>query len=343
MALAGSLKEFNLADILQLLYFQKKTGVLLLVGRADRVRLLFHEGNIVGSESKKRDTADRLGTVLLRRGLITKDHLDAAVEKHKKEGGKLGFLLVKEGFVSKEQIQEVLKFQITETMGQLFGWKEGKYDFTPESIPVDKELGVSLDTQHFLMEGLRLVDEWSEIKDRISIDTVFAKTGVEATEMSMDEKTILDLVDGQSDVGTISDVSGTDSFSVSTSLLSLQEKGVVELKAEEAEEPEPEPQKKPIPRLKLILAGSFALALLVPLFFSVIVTWDWLKPFGASEEIDMLRYEAMTHFQQKGKYPDTIDYKDPWGNPYVYKATTKGFTLMSAGPDEKPGTEDDIY
>ena len=35
MALEGSLREFGLADILQLLYFQRKTGVLVLEGRMD--------------------------------------------------------------------------------------------------------------------------------------------------------------------------------------------------------------------------------------------------------------------------------------------------------------------
>jgi general secretion pathway protein G len=37
---------------------------------------------------------------------------------------------------------------------------------------------------------------------------------------------------------------------------------------------------------------------------------------------------------------------DPWGNPYFYecpgKHNTIGYDLFSAGPDGKPGTDDDI-
>jgi len=37
---------------------------------------------------------------------------------------------------------------------------------------------------------------------------------------------------------------------------------------------------------------------------------------------------------------------DPWGNPYIYeypgKHNKNGYDLFSAGPDGKPGTEDDI-
>jgi len=36
MALEGSLKDFGLADILQLIYFQRKTGVLVLDGKQTR-------------------------------------------------------------------------------------------------------------------------------------------------------------------------------------------------------------------------------------------------------------------------------------------------------------------
>jgi hypothetical protein len=71
--------------------------------------------------------------------------------------------------------------------------------------------------------------------------------------------------------------------------------------------------------------------------------WKQKKPFNASEEIDMLRYEARTYFELNGKYPASMDKKDPWGNPYIYKADSKGFILKSAGPDRKPGTGDDIY
>ena len=37
---------------------------------------------------------------------------------------------------------------------------------------------------------------------------------------------------------------------------------------------------------------------------------------------------------------------DPWGNPYIYeypgKHNKNGYDLFSAGPDGKPGTDDDI-
>lgn len=44
----------------------------------------------------------------------------------------------------------------------------------------------------------------------------------------------------------------------------------------------------------------------------------------------------------KGEVPD-----DPWGTPYVYRSpgtvNRDGYDLISAGPDAKEGTEDDVF
>ena len=57
MALAGTLKDFGIADILQLIAQQQKTGVLHLRSK-DEVKVGFVDGAIVSAESvskKKRD------------------------------------------------------------------------------------------------------------------------------------------------------------------------------------------------------------------------------------------------------------------------------------------------
>jgi hypothetical protein len=56
MALEGLLQEFGLADILQLIYFQKKTGVLNIVGKLDNIDLGFVDGFITGLKSRAQET-----------------------------------------------------------------------------------------------------------------------------------------------------------------------------------------------------------------------------------------------------------------------------------------------
>jgi hypothetical protein len=67
VALEGSLKDFGLADILQLI-FQRKTGVLTLESRLDKVLLVIDGTSSV--QNRRRIEANRLGSV--RKGLSLK-------------------------------------------------------------------------------------------------------------------------------------------------------------------------------------------------------------------------------------------------------------------------------
>ncbi len=50
MALKGTLKDFGIADILQLIGQQQKTGVLMLTQRGDTVAVTFKDGSaVIGS------------------------------------------------------------------------------------------------------------------------------------------------------------------------------------------------------------------------------------------------------------------------------------------------------
>jgi hypothetical protein len=344
MALEGSLKEFGLADILQLLYYQRKTGVLSVESGFDRVRLLFYEGNIVFADSVKRGES-RLGRILLKKGLIAQAQLEGALEEQKKTGAKLGNTLIKMGAISKEDLHDTLTSQITELVSYLFTWRQGRYEFRPQGIPIDKDVPVSLDTQHVLMEGLRILDEWSAVEGKITLESVFTRTGPQPPDLTEEEAEVLARVDGENDVSEIAALSGLDNFQVSKALLGLYEKGVIGKKkaAEEA---------RPGPREKFHIPALLLEAAVVGLFAASLIFWfaggvpAKSKPFRASEELDNLRFLVELYRVENGRYPEKIETvgksADPWGRPYVYSSDGKGFTLLSPGPDGSPGTPDDI-
>jgi hypothetical protein len=350
MALEGSLKDFGLADILQLIYFQRKTGVLTLEGRMDRVRFLFIEGNIAGAESKRRMEAQRLGKVIVKKGLIEELDLQPLLEEQRTSNVRLGNILMEKGILKKEQILEILTEQIKETLVQIFGWKQGTYEFMPQAVPVDKDLPISLDTQHILMEGLRIVDEWSLIEGKLTLDTIFTKNTEDVSGLTEEEKDILSLVNGENDVSTIIDITVRDDFSVSKTLVSLLEKGVIELK-----EVVPVVTAMPLAEVKKpALSYSFILVLAIVVsvllsLFPVFLGTDnnIFKRFSASETIDDLRFKIEAYRFEYGSYPETVNViskrSDPWGAPYIYSHNEYTFNILSTGPDGKEGTADDIY
>ncbi|GAB4408001.1 MAG: hypothetical protein OHK0032_03380 [Thermodesulfovibrionales bacterium] len=345
MALEGSLRDFGLADILQLIYFQKKTGILTLSGRMDRVRLIFYEGDIVSAESRRRIEENRLGKILLKKGIIKEDELQAALKEQKATGARIGDILLKKGLVGKEDIRETLISQITETVVQIFSWKEGAYEFQPQPISVSKDMPITLNTQHLLMEGLRMIDEWSLIEGKLTLDTVFRKT--EKTEaLTPEEENVLGFVDGENDVSIIIELCGIDDFQASKTLVSLMEKGIIE-PVEVSPVIVATAKKAETPFMKALPLAVFVIALLTALITTASHGWGLFNKLRSARDIDELRFMAEAYKYKNGSYPPDLSQigktKDVWGRPYVYRVEGDNLTILSAGPDGKVGTGDDIY
>ncbi|MCL5024562.1 MAG: DUF4388 domain-containing protein [Nitrospirae bacterium] len=363
MALEGSLRDFGLADILQLIYFQKKTGILALRGKADQVRLMFHEGNIISAESRKRVVENRIGKILLKKGLIRENDLKTSLEEQKSTGARLGDIFLKNGVVQKEDIRQTLISQMTETVVQLFSWKEGTYEFQGQPVPLSQDMPVTLDTQHLLMEGLRVLDEWALVEGRITLDTVFEKTGEKETSFTSDEESILRYVDGENDVSIVLDLSGVDDFQASRVLVSLMEKGVIApvkispVVSAEAAPVMPEARKRSLAGVlvPVVFFGALALSLA-----SATLQASWSHKGIASflggnaekrsrtvKEIEALRFMAEASLYKNGSYPADLGRigagRDAWGRPFLYRIENNAPVIFSAGPDGKAGTSDDIY
>ncbi|HXN42126.1 MAG TPA: DUF4388 domain-containing protein, partial [Myxococcaceae bacterium] len=90
MALKGTLKDFGIADILQLIAQQQKTGMLVLKAQDAEVSLGFKDGNIVKVESAFKKKKDLLGTLLVRAELITEQQLEQALEMQKRTLQRIG-------------------------------------------------------------------------------------------------------------------------------------------------------------------------------------------------------------------------------------------------------------
>jgi hypothetical protein len=175
MALEGTLKDFGLADIFQLIGIQRKTGVLTLKNETDVVTVSFLNGNVVSADSLHKNLEDRLGTVLVKSGHVTQQHLQDALRIQKNTLQRLGFVLVNEKFISQAGLREALTLQVTQIVYRLFRWQDGYYHFSQEeSLNYDREYFTPIPAQNVLMEGIRMIDEWPLIERKIrSFDMVF--------------------------------------------------------------------------------------------------------------------------------------------------------------------------
>ncbi len=165
MALKGTLGDFALTDILQLIGLQRKTGTLVLRRGGEEIVLGFEEGAVVFAERRGRNLEQRVGQLLVRTGKLTEERLQEALEIQRETLQRLGHILVERGWIDRETLQAQLHLQITDTVYELFRWEDGEYDFLPsDTIEWDRELILPVSCDSLLMEGARRVDEWPRIQ-----------------------------------------------------------------------------------------------------------------------------------------------------------------------------------
>lgn len=265
MALEGTLKDFSLADIFQLIGLQRKTGVLTLSGKDDTVTVTFLEGKVVAADSLNKRMENRIGHVLVKTRRLTEDQLTRALEIQRETLQRIGFILVNYEIISQQALREALQLQILQVIYRLFRWKDGEYHFSQETtIEYDQDNVIPITAESILMEGARMIDEWPIIEKRIrSYDMVLRKKEIEqqvvvaeeedvddfdfdlgdapaaarkapatpaadAIKVTREEKDIYDLLDGRRTVGEIIETSRTTEFDTCKALYELMTRDLVE-------------------------------------------------------------------------------------------------------------------
>lgn len=193
MALEGTIRDFGLADILQLIGIQRKTGELILDDGDDQVTVKFLDGNVVGADTRKRTVEDLLGAVLVSTGRISDGQLQEALRTQKNTLQRLGHILVKKGLISEEDLIDALRTQSLQIVYRLFRWHEGRYSFrTVDNLEYDERHFVPINAETILMEGARMVDEWPIIERRIKSDRMILRKTAAAREIEAAAESIVD-------------------------------------------------------------------------------------------------------------------------------------------------------
>ena len=178
MALKGTLRDFGLSDIFQLISHQRKTGILYLEDKGKSVAVTFDEGKVVGAEARSEKTLEkeRVGDILLKAGVLDQGRLAQCLQEQERTARKLGVVLTEKKYLTEEIFRQALLFQIKETLFKIFQWTSGTYRFETTKITYDKQFISPMPAEFILMEAARIIDEWPGVRARIpSLEMVFDK------------------------------------------------------------------------------------------------------------------------------------------------------------------------
>lgn len=238
-SLEGRLDHVPLGEILQMLQLQAQTGVLELRHGARVVSIVLRQGHVDMALGEGSDRELLLGRYLLEQELIDRDALEGLLRGGKGERRLLGDQLVKLGYITEEELRDALIRQTSEYLYQVLRWKNGRFRFVrgatrPEAASAELSLPISA----ILMEGVRRVDEWRLIEEKIqSFDEVLepaldAIAGMGEDTLSREERIVLDAVDGRRTIREVVEVTRMASFDACKILFQLLTTRLVRSQAE---------------------------------------------------------------------------------------------------------------
>ncbi len=254
MALEGTIKDFGLPDIFQLIGLQRKTGILTLKNEKEEVTVTFENGMVVSGDSTAKRLEDRLGNVLVKQGKLGKEKLDEALQTQKATLQRLGHVLTSNNYITDKDLKDALQVQVSQIVFKVFRWRDGEYHFMPtDEVEYDRDYMNPMSADFILMEGIRMVDEWPIIEKKIpSMDIVFRPV-VEASNIEVShedepggltdskraapasgkvrltagEEQIFRRVDGSRTVQAIIDATGVSEFEACRTLFDLLNRNLI--------------------------------------------------------------------------------------------------------------------
>ena len=243
MALVGKIVDFGVADILQLISQQQKTGFLLVERGKETVEVTFWNGMILSARPVSEIEDDLLGRRLVKSKRIGEAQLKQALQIQEEKHKHLGEILVDMEVLSKEILNQIVHVQIYDTFSEIFQWKDGNYAFHPKAVDFNEKIYTPLALEHILLDVLRMIDEWPNVRKSVpSMDMVFRKQDriLEGEEdnilqegISQDEAKIYNLIDGEDSVQDIADKSMMGKFKTSNCLMTLLSNGYIEVAIKE--------------------------------------------------------------------------------------------------------------
>lgn len=172
MALSGSLAEFSLPEVFQILEQGQKTGRLILTTRQlsgghkeDTTYIWLRAGHIIAVA----DRIDNQGlvTIIAQRGWLT-SRFAVTVAENYTANTPMGLYLKAQKLIQPEQLKLLFSVQVTQPICKLFSLSEGGFNFQESSqLPLAEMTGLSAPASEVTLAGLRALKDWTALEDKL--------------------------------------------------------------------------------------------------------------------------------------------------------------------------------
>ena len=229
MVLKGSLREFILGDIFNLIAQQKITGKLLLsTGEEDGI-IVLKEGIIAAAIKGEEHISTKLFNLLVGAYRLPEEEMQGLFTSYENNINGLFNEIVRMNILQGDVLTAYATSITEDICCSFFLWNKGTYYFA--SVPIVDDIApncVSISVEAIAMEASRRVDEWNRMQKVIHADSIFVPTERRAPEvqtainpLDQPEEYVYSRIDGMSTVTTLYHTSGLTEYKVYEAINSL--------------------------------------------------------------------------------------------------------------------------
>lgn len=166
MALRGTVSDYGLADVLQLIAIGGRSGHLCIERGSDTLNLMIRAGVVVDVRGGLAPDA-ALGSRLVQAELLTDELLGWALVERAKTGRSVAELLTEAEHVHPDDLRQQANLHRWDTILAPFTWDSGRYAFKDGEVVDEDPWTDPVPVDQLLMRGLRLVEEWSGAVEQV--------------------------------------------------------------------------------------------------------------------------------------------------------------------------------
>ncbi|MGD2143072.1 MAG: DUF4388 domain-containing protein [Anaerolineae bacterium] len=253
MALKGNLRDFSIAQLLNLISLAGKTGTLKIQSDGESADLYFKLGKLVYATLG--EGGCELAEALRQGGAIT-DRQARTIQSRvgDRTDRELGLLLINAGYLSQRVVVECMRAYILNSVYSLFTWSEGRFRFESGSPPVDGVISVPIGLENVIVQGSRRMEMWERLQEELpDLDTPlkFAdrpQANLRDINLNVEEWRVISFIHPRNTIQQIARANDLSEFQIRKIIYGLLQAGLVELvRPEPAREPGGAEDAEPIP------------------------------------------------------------------------------------------------
>ncbi|MGD9547775.1 MAG: DUF4388 domain-containing protein [Candidatus Krumholzibacteriia bacterium] len=230
MALEGQLSDFNLAEIMQLLASQQKSGFLNLEAQREMV-FVFDKGALISTRDRRSRSRDPLEAFLQAYGFFGEGDWKHIEYVRANSSLDLTEILISEGLMNEAELKRALHGVAQEMVTAGMKLRHGRYNFAPtKDTPPGVKWRLSYDVQGLLMESARRLDEEPLLKEFLPSQSICFAQGAKVLppgDLGEVGTRVMELALGGMPLGRIIRQGRAESFVVRDLLKNWCEEGIL--------------------------------------------------------------------------------------------------------------------